>query len=216
MIYILAFFVPPLALLLNGQLFAAVLNFVLIVPCLFFGLIFHVLLAGAVGARHHRDLSRARKPQAPRDRRGHSRARSAAGLAGLEAPAPATTRPAQGPCYRLSSPAASSALLITAPISIRGGAALAFAGISASSVSISPCKIRGSVSAERLAGSRGTGTAASGPDRMTWRAPRPGSARKTWRCETTTRFRPQARTARTRRTRIRRRRWRAACHEPCA
>ena len=41
---ILAFFVPPLALLLNGQLFSAILNFVLIVPCLFFGLIFHVLL----------------------------------------------------------------------------------------------------------------------------------------------------------------------------
>ena len=56
MIYILAFFVPPLALLLNGQIFSAVLNFVLIVPCLFFGLIFPVLVAGAVGARHHRDL----------------------------------------------------------------------------------------------------------------------------------------------------------------
>ena len=45
MIYILAFFVPPLALLLNGQLFAAILNLVLIVPCLFFGMIFPVLLA---------------------------------------------------------------------------------------------------------------------------------------------------------------------------
>jgi hypothetical protein len=44
MIYILAFFLPPLALLLNGQLFSAVLNLVLLVPCLFFGLIFHVLL----------------------------------------------------------------------------------------------------------------------------------------------------------------------------
>ena len=43
MIYILAFFVPPLALLLNGQLFAAMLNFLLIVPCLFLGLIFPVL-----------------------------------------------------------------------------------------------------------------------------------------------------------------------------
>jgi hypothetical protein len=46
MIYILAFFLPPLALLLNGQLFSAVLNLVLLVPCLFFGLIFHVLLLG--------------------------------------------------------------------------------------------------------------------------------------------------------------------------
>ena len=72
-----------LALLLNGQLFAAMLNFVLIVPCLFFGLIFHGAVAGAVGARHHRDLSRARKPQAPRDRRGDPRARPAAGLARL-------------------------------------------------------------------------------------------------------------------------------------
>jgi hypothetical protein len=43
MIYILAFFVPPLALLLNGQLFAAILNFVLIVPCVFLGLLVPVL-----------------------------------------------------------------------------------------------------------------------------------------------------------------------------
>jgi hypothetical protein len=57
MIYVLALFVPPLALLLNGQLFAAILNFVLIVPCLFFGLIFHVLLlvpsAHAIIAIYH-------------------------------------------------------------------------------------------------------------------------------------------------------------------
>jgi hypothetical protein len=57
MIYILALFVPPLALLLNGQLFSAILNFVLIVPCLFFGLIFHVLLlvpsAHAIIAIYH-------------------------------------------------------------------------------------------------------------------------------------------------------------------
>jgi hypothetical protein len=44
MIYIFAFFVPPLGLLLNGQPFAALFNFLLIVPCLFFGLILHVLL----------------------------------------------------------------------------------------------------------------------------------------------------------------------------
>jgi hypothetical protein len=43
MIYILAIFVPPLALLLNGQLFSAILNMVLIVPCLFFGMLFPVL-----------------------------------------------------------------------------------------------------------------------------------------------------------------------------
>lgn len=44
MIYILAFFIPPLGLLLNGQIFSAILNMVLIVPCVVFGLIFHVLL----------------------------------------------------------------------------------------------------------------------------------------------------------------------------
>ena len=57
MIYILAVFVPPLALLLNGQIFAATFNVMLIVPCLFFGLIFHVLLlvpsAHAIIAIYH-------------------------------------------------------------------------------------------------------------------------------------------------------------------
>lgn len=37
MIYILAFFVPPLGLLLNGQVFSAVLNFFLLIPCLLLG-----------------------------------------------------------------------------------------------------------------------------------------------------------------------------------
>ncbi len=40
MIYILAFFLPPIGLLLNGQVFSAVLNLVLIVVCVLFGLIF--------------------------------------------------------------------------------------------------------------------------------------------------------------------------------
>jgi len=44
MIYLLAIFLPPLALLLNGQPFSAILNVILIVPCLIFGLIFHPLL----------------------------------------------------------------------------------------------------------------------------------------------------------------------------
>ena len=35
---------PPLGLLLNGQPFSALFNLALIVPCLVFGLIFHVLL----------------------------------------------------------------------------------------------------------------------------------------------------------------------------
>jgi hypothetical protein len=43
MIYILAVFLPPLALLLNGQIFSAVLNFVMIVPCLLLGLAFPIL-----------------------------------------------------------------------------------------------------------------------------------------------------------------------------
>jgi hypothetical protein len=43
MIYILAFFVPPLGLLLNGQPLSAVLNLILIVPCILFGLAFPIL-----------------------------------------------------------------------------------------------------------------------------------------------------------------------------
>jgi len=44
MIYLLAVLLPPLALLLNGQPFSAVFNLVLMVFCVVFGLIFHVLL----------------------------------------------------------------------------------------------------------------------------------------------------------------------------
>jgi hypothetical protein len=44
MIYVLAALLPPLGLLLNGQPFSAIFNLVLIVFCLIFGLIFHVLL----------------------------------------------------------------------------------------------------------------------------------------------------------------------------
>ena len=43
MIYILAALLPPLGLLLNGQPFAAILNLVLIVPCVILGLVFPVL-----------------------------------------------------------------------------------------------------------------------------------------------------------------------------
>ena len=43
MIYILAVFLPPLGLLLNGQPFSAVLNLSIIIPCVLFGLIFPVL-----------------------------------------------------------------------------------------------------------------------------------------------------------------------------
>jgi uncharacterized membrane protein YqaE (UPF0057 family) len=44
MIYLLAVFLPPLALLLNGQPFSAILNLLMIVPCFVLGLIFNVLL----------------------------------------------------------------------------------------------------------------------------------------------------------------------------
>lgn len=40
MIYILAVLLPPLALLLNGQVFSAILNAILIVPCLLLGFVF--------------------------------------------------------------------------------------------------------------------------------------------------------------------------------
>lgn len=43
MIYILAFFLPPLGLLLNGQPFSAVFSVVLIVFCFIFGWFFPVL-----------------------------------------------------------------------------------------------------------------------------------------------------------------------------
>jgi hypothetical protein len=43
-IYILAALLPPVGLLINGQPFSALFNLVLIVFCLLFGLVFHVLL----------------------------------------------------------------------------------------------------------------------------------------------------------------------------
>jgi hypothetical protein len=43
MIYVLAALLPPLGLLLNGQVFSAILNLILIVPCALFGLLFPVL-----------------------------------------------------------------------------------------------------------------------------------------------------------------------------
>lgn len=79
MIYLLAIILPPLALLLNGQPFNAILNLVLIVPCLILGLVFHPLLlvpsAHAVIAvymerekRRHREIVDAiRQHGAPED-----------------------------------------------------------------------------------------------------------------------------------------------------
>lgn len=43
MIYVLAALLPPLGLLFNGQPFSAILNVVLLVVCIIFGLIFPVL-----------------------------------------------------------------------------------------------------------------------------------------------------------------------------
>jgi hypothetical protein len=43
MIYILAVVLPPLGLLLNGQPFSALLNAILIVPCLLLGFVFPIL-----------------------------------------------------------------------------------------------------------------------------------------------------------------------------
>jgi hypothetical protein len=44
MIYILAALLPPIGLLLNGQPFSAIMNFVLCVICVLVGLIFPVVL----------------------------------------------------------------------------------------------------------------------------------------------------------------------------
>lgn len=44
MIYVLAALVPPLGLLFNGQPFSAIFNVLLLVVCLIFGMIFHILL----------------------------------------------------------------------------------------------------------------------------------------------------------------------------
>ena len=43
MIYVLAALLPPLGLLLNGQLFAAIFNVILIVPSIVLGLFFPML-----------------------------------------------------------------------------------------------------------------------------------------------------------------------------
>jgi hypothetical protein len=43
MIYILAILLPPLGLLLNGQPFSALLNLIIIVPCIILGLAFPLL-----------------------------------------------------------------------------------------------------------------------------------------------------------------------------
>ena len=83
MIYILAIFVPPLALLLNGQPFSAIFNLAMIVPCIILGFFFPLLWLVPSAHGVHRDLHEARGPQAPRDRRRHREARPAAGVAAV-------------------------------------------------------------------------------------------------------------------------------------
>ena len=76
MIYILAVFLPPLALLLNGQLFSALFNLVMIVPCLVLGMAFPVLwlipsahaviaIAMARENRRHREIVHAIERHGP-------------------------------------------------------------------------------------------------------------------------------------------------------
>jgi hypothetical protein len=43
MIYVLAALLPPLGLLLNGQIFSAILNLAIIIPSVLFGLVFPIL-----------------------------------------------------------------------------------------------------------------------------------------------------------------------------
>jgi hypothetical protein len=76
MIYLLAVFLPPLGLLLNGQPISAIVNIVLIVPCFIFGLVFPLLFlvpsAHAVIAvymkreeRKHREIVEAIREHGP-------------------------------------------------------------------------------------------------------------------------------------------------------
>ena len=76
MIYLLAVFIPPLALLLNGQPFSAVFNLILIVPSLLLGFIFpafflvpslHAVVAVHLKREHrkHRELVNAIEQHGP-------------------------------------------------------------------------------------------------------------------------------------------------------
>jgi uncharacterized membrane protein YqaE (UPF0057 family) len=76
MIYLLAVFLPPLGLLLNGQPISAIVNLVLIAPCFIFGLVFPLLFlapsAHAVVAvymkredRKHREIVEAIREHGP-------------------------------------------------------------------------------------------------------------------------------------------------------
>jgi hypothetical protein len=76
MIFIFAALVPPLGLLLNGQPFSAVLNLLILLPCILLGLIFpvfflvpslHAIISVAMKRddRKHRELVDAIKEHGP-------------------------------------------------------------------------------------------------------------------------------------------------------
>jgi len=76
MIYILAVFLPPLALLINGQPFSALLNLVILLPCLILGfLIWPLFLVPSIHAviaismkredRKHREIVEAIERHGP-------------------------------------------------------------------------------------------------------------------------------------------------------
>ena len=88
MIYVLAFFLPPLALLLNGQIFASIFNAMFFVLFLVLGILFlspwlwliaplHAIVAIAAAQRGS---------QASRTRRRHRAARPASGLPAVSKP----------------------------------------------------------------------------------------------------------------------------------
>lgn len=79
MIYLLAIFLPPLGLLLNGQPLSAIVNLILLVPCFIFGLAFpalflvpslHAVFAVAMKRedRKHREIVDAIKQHGPGER----------------------------------------------------------------------------------------------------------------------------------------------------
>ena len=66
MLYILAVFLPPLALLLNGQIFSLMLNLVLIPICIILGFFLPLLWLVPSAAWRAGDLHEAGRPQARR------------------------------------------------------------------------------------------------------------------------------------------------------
>jgi hypothetical protein len=75
MIYLIAFFVPPLGLLLNGQPFAAIFNLLSLVPCILLGLLFPIAfllpsLHAVISVHMRREARRHRELVAAVERHG--------------------------------------------------------------------------------------------------------------------------------------------------